>query len=93
MSMSMGVIGSVPADDKWKEMKAVYEACQEAGVNLPEEVVEFFGEGCEEPCEMNGMEVEIPYKEWTDGEAKQGIEIEVKKIPKNVKKIRFYNSF
>lgn len=32
MSMSLNVMGFKPPDEKWKQMKAAYEACCAAGV-------------------------------------------------------------
>jgi hypothetical protein len=43
MSMSMHVIGFVPPDGTWAQMKAIWDACQAAGVSLPDEVEDFFG--------------------------------------------------
>lgn len=89
MSMSTHVIGFVPPDEKWKQMKVIWDACSKADIALPGEVEEFF-DG-EEPSEK-GQEVEIPYSKWSD-ENRQGIEVEINKLPKNVKLIRFYNSW
>jgi hypothetical protein len=42
MGMSTRVIAFRPADEKWKEMKDIYDACYKAGIRLPEEVDDFF---------------------------------------------------
>lgn len=89
MSMSTHVIGFVPPDEEWKKMKAIWDACNKAKIDPPDEVQDFF-DG-EVPSEK-GQEVEIPHREWGD-ENRQGIEVEINKLPKNVKLIRFYNSW
>lgn len=89
MSMSTHVVGFKPPDDKWKKMKAVWDACQEAQASLPEEVVDFFDGSDPDPA---GVEVKIKAREWSD-DSSEGYEIDVDAIPKGVKVIRFYNSF
>jgi hypothetical protein len=46
----------------------------------------------EEPDGDNGQRAEIPWKKW-EGNGETGIEIEVAQIPKDIKIIRFYNSW
>lgn len=72
-------------------MKTIYEACSKAGVEIPEEVEDFF-DG-EEPGDRPGMEVKITdsLEEWED-DSRSGFEMDVSKLPKDVKKIRFYMS-
>lgn len=53
MSMSTHIVGFVPPDNKWRQMKVIYDACNEAGITVPEEVDDYF-EG-EAPDEA-GME-------------------------------------
>ncbi len=89
MSMSTHVIGFRPPNGKWKDLKKVWDACHSAGINPPKEVQEFFNY-----CvpDENGVEVKIPHKAY-NAEMQDGFEIEVDKIPKDVKIIRFYNSY
>lgn len=88
MSMSTGIFGLKPPDETWKKMKAIWDACKTAGIEPPDEVAEFF----EEEPDEKGQQAEIPHSEWSD-DYRSGIEIEVAKIPKGVKIIRFYNSW
>lgn len=88
MSMSTGVIGLKPPYETWKKMKAILDACKAVEINPPDEVSRFF-DG--EPDEK-GQQVKIPFSKCS-GNDYQGIEIEVTKIPKHVKIIRFYNSW
>ena len=89
MGMSTGIYGLKPPDETWKKMKTILDACKAGGVEPPPRVSAFFEE---EPDGDNGQRVEIPWKKW-EGNGETGIEIEVAKIPKDVKIIRFYNSW
>lgn len=44
MGMSADVEAFRPADDKWREMKAIWDACKKAGVQVPEAVTDFFND-------------------------------------------------
>ena len=49
MSTGLEIIGIKQPDDKWKKMKAVYDACKAADLEIPVEVSEYFnGEDPEE---------------------------------------------
>lgn len=89
MSMSSGVQGFKPPDAKWKKMKAIWDACKSAKIDPPIEVETFFNG--EEPTDK-GMEVEIEANVWSD-EYRQGIEVDIKRLPADVTIIRFYNSW
>jgi len=91
MSRTMHVIGFRPPDVKWKSMKKVYDACKSAGVQPPSEVIEFFE--CVEPDDC-GVRVNIDCavtKREESGE--NGFEVDVTKLPTDVTRVRFYNSF
>lgn len=90
MGMSTHVVGIVPPDETWKKMKDVWDACRQANIAVPPEVQKFFN--YDEPDDKGGF-VSIPVNDWDDGSCCQGYEIEVDKIPPNVKIIRFYNSW
>ena len=94
MSMSTYVYGLKPPDEKWKSMKAIYDSCLAAGVDAPKEVEEFFEYDC--PDEK-GVRAGISHVHKccsdyaNDGE--QGYEIDVSLLPKDIKIIRFVNSW
>jgi hypothetical protein len=90
MGMSTHVIGFKPPDSKWKKMKAAREACVVAGVEIPDEIDSFFEYA--EPYE-NGVEVELKCRGWEDGGMREGYEIHLSELPKDVTVIRFYNSW
>jgi len=93
MSMSTHVIGFHPPNDKWKQMKAIWDSCVSAGVDVPGEVYDFFdGESPDE----RGVEFDLKdagvATEWEDRH-RQGYELEIAKLPPNITHIRFYNSW
>lgn len=93
MGIDRRYIGYKPPDDRFKEMLAVYEACEAAGVDLPKEVDDFFEGG--EPDEL-GVEVDLQYLECCttgyDDDAR-GITINLEELPEDIKVIRIYDSF
>ncbi len=93
MSMTTSVVGIVPPDAKWREMKAVWDSCTKAGVPVPEKVSTFFND--ENPDEA-GVVVDLykspAVKEW-NAEDEQGLEVELAKLPPHIKFLRFCNSY
>jgi hypothetical protein len=87
--MSTRVIGFAPPDEQWAKMKAIWDACRAAGVPVPEEVEDFFGDGEPDPA---GVEIVLPLREWRDATG-EGYEIDMAAIPPQVKTIRFCNSW
>jgi hypothetical protein len=93
MGMSTHVQGFKAPDDKWKEMKAVWDACEAAGISPPEAVSKYFE--WDKPDDR-GVEVKLEgtgyCTEWGD-DYRSGFEIEMRKLPADVTHIRFYNSY
>lgn len=89
MGMSTHVVGFVPPNDRWAQMKQVWDSCKAAKVEVPEAVQRFFN--WEEPDDR-GVEVQLPAIEWTE-DTRHGYEVELDKIPPDVKVIRFYNAW
>ena len=89
--MSTHIVGFKAPDEKWKAMKAIWDACENAGIDVPGEVEKYFGG---EPPDERGVEVDLDEDalEWSDDSC-SGYEIDVKKIPKDVTHIRFYNAW
>lgn len=93
MSMSTYVLGFKPVDKKWQEMKAVWDACRAAKVEIPKDVDIFFNYKAPDNA---GVEIELHKiaKEWQDEHGgRSGLEIDITKLPKDVKIIRFINSW
>lgn len=93
MSMSSHIVGFRPPDAKWRKMKDAFDACEAADVPIPADVSRFFNH--ENPDE-SGVEVPI---ERTDAvteyraDMRDGFEIDLTKLPPDVKIIRFFNSY
>lgn len=100
MSMSTHIIGLRDRESTHhKSMVAVLEACLDAGVSLPEEAEEYFGDAvrgvdrkrwldyAESP-----LEVEIPSTHSTD-DSSDIFEVRVDQIPAGVKTVVFKNSY
>lgn len=93
MGMTTYVRGIKPPDETWLKMKAVWNACDEAGVPIPVRVVDYFDH---QPPDEGGVEVRLddslavtPYT--ADGVA--GIEVDLSKLPDDVTILRFINSW
>jgi len=98
MGMSTHIQAFIPdTDETYQKQKKVLIACNEAGVNLPEETANYFGEKCAELYLLDEkltvrLEKGVHYEIYRD-EAREGFEIDIKKLPAGVTKVRFYNSF
>lgn len=93
MSMHTYLVAFHPPDEKWRKMKSVYDACVGAGVKAPDEVYDFFND--EKPDE-SGVKIDLKGHEsvslWSR-DMEVGFEIDISKLPKGVKTIRFINSY
>lgn len=105
MSTSIHIVGIKQADEKWKLMKNIYEACEKADVNLPDEVDEYFQGEIPDEAGVR-VEIEPSYDTRDDnyepnefgvahykGDYSRGFEVDITKLPKDVTKLRFYNSY
>lgn len=90
MSTSYHVVGFIPPDEKWQAMKAVWDACDAAGILPPDEVSTFFNHSGPDP---NGVEVEVPVLEWDPSTGTHAWDVDLSQVPANVKIIRFYASY
>lgn len=93
MGMSTHVTGYKKADEKWNKYKAIYNAYKDAGMEIPDEINDFFD--FEDPAEKPGMDVKLSedccYE--VTGTGWEGIEINLSKIPEGTTHIRFINSW
>lgn len=92
MGMSTHVVGYVPRDEKWNKYEKIYRACDEAGIDIPDEVLDYFDD--EPPYDKPGKEVDIDsaVADFND-EYRSGYSIDLSKLPDNVTILRFYNSW
>lgn len=94
MSMSTHVIGFRPPDEKWKKMKAVWEACRKADVKVPEDVLDFFNHVAPDDRGVEVVLEKLPScTKKFKAEAQDGFEIDVTKLPAGVTVVRFYNAY
>lgn len=89
MSISTSVYGIIPPDDNWKKMKAVWDACNKAGISPPSECNDFFNG--EEPDE-SGVIIELKARK-SSPEMENRFEIDLASLPPHVKTIRFVISY
>jgi hypothetical protein len=96
MGMSTHAIGFKGPDDKWRQMKAVWDACEDAHIDPPPKVRDYF-EG--ERPDGEGVAVSeadlVSYgavREWSN-DMREGFDIVVSRIPADVTTIRVYNAW
>ena len=103
MGMSTRIEGFTPPDEKFQKMLKAYDACEEAGIDVPEEVDRFFNG---EPPDRTGVRVNLlrdkTFKSavttYHDSDANaEGFQIDLEELAKlsngHVKVIRFSNSW
>ncbi len=88
----LDVVGFIPPDFKWKQMKAVWDACVRAQVDPPKDVVAFFNHI---PPDDNGVTIHRKQleacgaiKEYS-AEMTDGLEVMLANLPADVKILRF----
>lgn len=84
MSKELYLEGIILPDNKWKQMKKVYDACIEADVDIPTNVQVYFN--YEAP---NDIGIVLDLTEYFTSTLEKGLEINVEDIPENVKILRF----
>ncbi len=89
MSTTVSVTGTRPMRKDWNRMRDAYYSCQRAGVDIPEDVQEFFDYG--EPGK-EGEPVSVPFREMSIFKC-DVMEIKVKNIPSDVEVIRIITEY
>jgi hypothetical protein len=96
MGMSTHIVGIKPPDETWIKMKNVYDACKAAGLSIPMEVENYFEDEKPDP---RGVVIWLDnirnpaVTTWDDGSSAQGVEVDLTKLPKDIKILRFFNSW
>ena len=93
MSTSNHIIGFIPQDAGFKKMKKIYDLCKEGNIEVPEEVQKFFNY---ETPDDSGVWIDLEGKDFVKDfydDMESGWEIDVTRIPKIIKTIRFYISY
>lgn len=93
MSMCSYIQGLKPKTEEYEKKLQIYKLCKETNVKVPEEVEKYFdGEICEE-----GIITHIPkdaIKEYANCDyCCEYFEVDLTKVPSDVTKIRFVNSY
>lgn len=96
MSMSTHVVGFRPPDEKFRKMRAAWNACKAAKVDVPADVWKFFDETAPDEA---GVRINLRDKKYADAvyeyheEDGSGFEIDLEKLPKDIRVIRVVNSW
>jgi hypothetical protein len=95
MGMSTHVVGFIPPDSKFDEMKKIWDLCSASDVEIPTEVGDFFNW---ETPDAAGVEIDIEAFVSRDcgHECQDGWEIDLNILSNShphIKKIRFVNSY
>jgi hypothetical protein len=94
MSMSTHVQGFKPPDEKWAKMRAIFDACEAAHVDVPLEVERFFGDNPPDPDGVLVAESDLraagAVTDWS-GEYAEGLQVDITKLPADVTVVRFQN--
>ena len=97
MGMSTSVMGVRDLDGNFSKMMKVKLTCEEANVDYPQEVKLYFGQYVAESesllrREMEEMEIQ-PAIEKLNEEMTDGLQVNLDRLPKDTKAIRFRNSY
>jgi len=96
MSHTINVIGLKSNNGIiYQKHAKVLQACADAGLKtLPKETEEFFGITTPNLYALEEiLEVSLKSTDWHDGDMCEGIEINIKDIPQEIDKLRFYISW
>jgi len=92
--MSSHLKAFIPDNDPtYQKHLRILTMCKKENVSLPKETADYFGT-CDEPEEKLQfiLKRDDHYTKWQD-EMREGFEVDLTKLPKEVTKIRFYNSY
>jgi hypothetical protein len=97
MGMSTSVIGVREFDGKFAKMLAAKLACDEAEITYPPAILEYFGGAAGESVdylrrEMEEIDVKAAVTQGSENSA-DWIEVELSKLPFDIRAIRFRNSY
>jgi len=96
MGVSYSVEGVKPPDERWKQMKAIFQACEAANVEVPGSVWEFFkGErpDAKGVVEQLGNYYDAKKNHPCCTSNGKGFEVDITKLPADVKIVRFVISY
>lgn len=87
MGIECDIVGIEPADEKFKQMKSIWDACKAAGVKVPDEVSKFF-EGV--PPDDAGVTVyfDSDVFRWQD-DYRSGFQVDLESLDPSITMLRF----
>lgn len=94
MGMTTYARGFIGRDDKYHSMEVIYRNCEENNIDIPQAVEDYFQDEHPDDLDDVGVPVDIDeaIEEGSD-DNRTFLEIDIKKLPDNVNKIRVYNSW
>ncbi len=100
MSMSTSIVAVRDMRQQFDKMWAAKEACEKAGIDYPEELKKYFGSNIDYDLKESAEQEMLTYSlsgkpgvvQWGT-EMREGYEVDLRKLPKDVKIIRFYNAY
>ena len=93
MGMSTHIAGITPPDAAFQKMYDAYKACEDAGVQIPDEIVKYFQGELPDPKGMITDLTRAPFVTEYNEDSQNGLEVDLRKLPNHIKVIRFYNSY
>lgn len=93
MGMSTHVAGYRMVDNDWEAKKLAYNACINANIPIPPELYRYFN-GENPNSDLNGIEIDITesVSNWNN-DYSAGFVVDITKLPKDIRYIKFYNSW
>ena len=88
MGATLHIEGLCPPEVEWKKMKAVWDACEEAGIDPPKTVIDFFDGASPDPAGVIMDLEDTPALEKYEDEMVEGYVIDLAKLPSHLTRIR-----
>lgn len=85
--MQIDVVAVIPADEQYRRMLAVWEACEAASVPVPRRVTEYFAGAETRPSAIGRelavgrVDLEAGTAEWAKVEYGSGLEVSLRSLP------------
>lgn len=96
MGMSTSIVGVRDLDKQFAKMAAVKEACEKAGIEYPPGLLAYFSSPGENIAylrqEMEEVDISAAITK-TSEDATNTWEVDLKKLPEDVKAVRFSNGY
>ena len=91
MSMSLHICGVTPPDDEFYQMKAVWDSCTAADIDVPEKVLEYFDWKSPDERGINRV-ITDGITQYSD-KYESGYDVELSRLDPNIRFIRVTLSY